>query len=266
MMKIGFLITARLKSSRLPFKVLMDLNGKTVIERIIDRAKMIQEISEIVVCTSTNPQDKPLVDLAKKNNVFYFNGSEEDVLQRLLDAAHFFDLDYFIGITADNPLFSIHYSNRIVDVLKQKNPDYVKVSGLPFGTATYGLKVKVLEVICKIKTIVDTEIWGSLVDRPDVFDIETIKVDDMLNHPKYRFTLDYLEDYQLINHIYSNLNFDKVVNLYDLMDYLENHPDISKINVDCVQKTLDEKLKRKIDKNYEENIEEIKKIKKEIMG
>ncbi len=265
MMKIGFLITARLKSSRLPFKVLMDLNGKTVIERIIDRAKRIQDISEIVVCTSVNPQDKPLVDLAKKNDVYYFNGSEEDVLKRLLDAAHFFDLDYFIGITADNPLFTIHYSNRIVDVLKRKHPDYVKLKGLPFGTATYGLKVKALEVICKIKTIVDTEIWGSLVDRPDVFNVETIKVDDVLNHPKYRLTLDYIKDYQLINHIYSNVSFNKVVNLYNLIEYLNENPDIANVNSDCVQKKIDEDLKREIDRTYKQNIKKIKEIKQELM-
>ena len=69
-MKIGFLITARLKSSRLPFKILKDLNGKTVIERIIDRAKKIQNISEIILCTSTNSQDRPLVDIAKKIGTF----------------------------------------------------------------------------------------------------------------------------------------------------------------------------------------------------
>ena len=60
-MKIGFLITARLKSSRLPLKILKDLNGKPVIERIIDRAKEIQGINEIVLCTSANPQDKQII-------------------------------------------------------------------------------------------------------------------------------------------------------------------------------------------------------------
>ena len=68
-LKIGFLITARLKSSRLPLKIIKDLNGKTVIERIIDRAKEIQGIYEIVLCTSPNPQDEPLINIAKKNNI-----------------------------------------------------------------------------------------------------------------------------------------------------------------------------------------------------
>jgi len=265
-MKIGFLITARLKSTRLPLKILKDLNGKTVIERIIDRAKEIKDISEIVLCTSTNPQDKPLVDIAQENNIYYFNGDEEDVLMRLFDAAKFFDLDYFLGITADNPLITIHYSNLIVDEIKRNHYDFIKLERLPFGAATYGMKVKALEVVCKKKTIVDTEIWGSLIDRPEIFDVKTIKVKGKLNRPELRFTLDYEEDYELINNIYSNVPFKKVLNLYNVIDYLDKNPKIAKINQNCVQLDLDEKVKEKIDKFYKENLEEVKRIKREVYG
>ncbi len=263
-MKIGFLITARLKSTRLPFKIIRDLNGKTVIERIIDRAKEIKDISEIVLCTSTNPQDKPLVDIAKENGIYYFNGDEEDVLKRLFDAAKFFGLDYFLGITADNPLFSIYYSNLIVDKIKRDHYDFIKLLGLPLGAATYGMKVKALEVVCKIKTIVDTEIWGYLIDRPEIFDVKTIKVEGKLNRPELRFTLDYEEDYELINNIYNHVPHEKVLNLFDVIDYLNEHPDIAKINQNCVQLDLDEKVKEEIDRNYKENLEEIKRIKEKI--
>jgi len=260
-MKIGFLITARLKSTRLPLKIIRDLNGKTVIERIIDRAKAIKDISEIVLCTSTNPQDKPLVDIAKENNIYYFNGDEDDVLKRFLDAARFFDLDYFLGITADNPLMTIYYSDLIVDVIKRKYYDFIKLEGLPLGSATYGMKVKALEVVCKIKNIVDTEIWGSLIDRPEIFNVKTIKVDSKLNRPELRFTLDYDKDYELINNIYSNVPFKKVINLYNVIDYLDENPEIAKINQNCVQLDLDEKIKERIDRMYSDKIDKIKKIK-----
>jgi len=263
-MKIGFLITARLKSSRLPFKVLMNLDGKTVIERIIDRAKMVQNISEIVICTSTNPQDKPLVDIAKKNDVFYFNGHEDDVLNRLLIASKLFDLDYFVGITADNPLFTIHYSNLITDIIKKEKIDYVKIKGLPLGVATYGIKVKALETVCRIKEIVDTEIWGYLIDRPEIFDVKKIEVKSDYKKPDIRLTLDYIEDYDLINNIYSNIGFKNVINFYDVVKYLNNNPKIARINKDCEQIDLDEKTKKFIDKNYEKRFDEIKDIKKRI--
>jgi len=262
-MKIGFLITARLKSERLPFKIIKDLNGKTVIERLIDRIKEIKDITDIVLCTSTNSQDKPLVDIAQKNNIYYFNGDEEDVLKRLLDAAKFFELDYFLGITADNPLITIRYSNLIVDEIKRNKYDFIKLEGLPLGVATYGMKVKALEVVCKIKSIIDTEIWGYLIDRPEIFDIKTIKVSDKLNRPELRLTLDYDEDYELIRNIYFNVPFGKVLNLHDVIDYLDKNPEIAKINQNCVQLDLDKKVKKEIDKYYKENLEEIKRIKKE---
>lgn len=120
-MKIGFLITARLKSTRPPLKIIRGLNGRTVIERIIDRAKEINSISRIVLCTSVNPQDKPLIDIAKKNNIDCFTGREVDVLQRLLDAAKLFKIEYFLGVTADNPLISIYHSNLIIEEVKEAN-------------------------------------------------------------------------------------------------------------------------------------------------
>lgn len=261
-MKIGFLITARLKSTRLPLKIIKDLHGKTVIERIIDRIKELKEISEIVICTSTNPQDKPLADIAIKNNIYYFNGDEDDVLTRLLDAAKFFDLNYFLGITADNPLITIEYSNLIVNEIKTNQYDFINLEGLPIGAATYGMKVKALETVCKIKTIVDTEIWGYLINKSEIFDIKTIKIEGKLNRPKLRFTLDYEEDYTFIKNIYSNVPFDKVLNLNDVIDYLDKNPELIKINQDCIQLDLDEKVKNEIERNYQDNLEEIKRIKK----
>ena len=263
-MKIGFLITARLKSSRLPLKILKDLNGKTVIERIIDRAKEINGISVIVLCTSPNPQDAPLIKIAKENNISYFLGDEDDVLQRLLDAAILYNLDYFIGITADNPFFSIHYSNLIVERIKKGEHDFIKVQGLPLGAATYGMNIKALMTVCKIKTIVDTEIWGYLIDRPDIFDVITIKVKGRLRRPGLRLTLDYKEDYELFCHIYFNLPFKNTLGLSKVIGYLDKHPEIAKINQKCVQLDLDEDTKNRIDQLYSENLEIIKKIKLEV--
>lgn len=263
-MKIGFLITARLKSSRLPFKVVKDLNGKSVIERIIDRAKQVYDISEIVLCTSINSQDKPLVDIAKNNNIYYYCGSEEDVLKRLLTASELFNLDYFVAITADNPFFSIYYANRIVDEIKRKKSDYIKIEGLPLGAAPYSVKVKALKTVCKIKNIVDTEIWGILLNKPNIFDVNILKANDELNRPNLRLTLDYESDYKLINKVYSSVEFNEIINLYNVIDYLDCNPDVKNINSNCIQKELPKKIKNEIDEYYKNNEDFIKQIKKNI--
>ncbi len=263
-MKIGFLITARLKSSRLPLKILKDLNGKPVIERIIDRAKEIQGINEIVLCTSANPQDKPLIDIAKRNRIAYFLGDEEDVLKRLYDAATCHSFDYFLGITADNPLFSIHYSNVIADIITTQGHDFIKVDGLPLGAATYGMKYKALATVCKIKTVVNTETWGYLINRPELFDIVTIKAEGIERSPNLRLTLDYKQDYQLLSHLYANIPFETTLDLRKAIEYLNRHPEIVKLNQQCVQRDLDEQTKKTIDEHYQRHFTEIKKIKEKI--
>ncbi len=263
-MNIGFLITARLKSSRLPLKILKDLNGKPVVERIIDRAKAVHSISKIVLCTSPNPQDKPLIDIAKQNNIAYFLGDENDVLQRLYDAATCYNVDYFLGITADNPLFSIRYSNRIVDIITKQGHDFIKVDGLPLGAATYGMKYEAIATVCNIKTVVNTEIWGYLINRPELFDIVTIKAEGMEKSPDLRLTLDYEQDYQLLSHLYTNIPFKTTLDLTDAIGYLHHHPEIIKVNQHCVQRDLDEQTKKTIDKHYQQHFTEIKKIKEKI--
>ena len=108
-MRIGFLITARLKSSRLPLKIMKDLNGKPVIQRIVERALEIQSIpdKDIVICTSAAPQDQSLIEIAEKTHVSYFLGDPADVLKRLHDAALFHKLDYALGLCWPEAIVSV---------------------------------------------------------------------------------------------------------------------------------------------------------------
>jgi spore coat polysaccharide biosynthesis protein SpsF len=265
-MKLGFLITARLKSTRLPLKIMKDLNGKPVIQRVVERAQEIHSIpnKNIVICTSVDHQDKPLIEIAEKTGVSYFLGDPNDVLKRLHDAALQHQLDYALGITADNPLFSVEYANRIVNVIKRQHPDFIKIQGLPLGAAAWGMNVKALKTICVIKTIVDTEIWGYLIDKPELFGVVTLKADKQVNRPEYRLTLDYIEDYQLINYLYTNIPFKKTLELQKVVEYLDKHPEITAINTSCIQLDLEPSVKKQIDRNYHEHIQEIKKIKHDI--
>lgn len=265
-MKIGFLITARLKSSRLPLKLLKDLYGKTVIERVIDRCKKVQGISEIVLCTSNNPQDRPLVDIAKANNIYYFIANEEDVLKRLWGAARFYELDYFLSITGDNPLFSIYYANLIVNSLKNEDRDYVFIDGLALGTALYGLKTKAAELVCVSKKMVNTEIWGCFFKNPDFFNINKISAEGNLAKPKLRLTLDYPEDYELLASLYNSIPFEDILDLDRVVSYLESNPVLLKINSNCLQRDIDAQSKSEIDKHFAEKKESILKLKDKIYG
>ena len=260
-MKIGFLITARLKSTRLPLKLLLDLNGKSVVERVIERCKKVREISEVVLCTSTNPQDKPLVDIAKSNDIYYYLGSELDVLQRLSDAAEFYGLDYIINITGENPLFSIYHANLVVDQAKREKNDFIHIDGLPIGCAVYGLRPEALRTICEIKKEVDTEMWGSLINRPKIFDVHKIEAADSFRKEVLRITTDYVEDYRFIQKIYNFFQPSAIPSYQQVIDILRENPDLEKIHQHRNQLSLDKEVIRRIDEFYSNNLNWIKEIK-----
>ena len=262
-MKIGFLITARLKSSRLNLKLLLPLNGFTLIERVIQRAKSVIECDDIVLCTSNSNQDLPLLRIAKENDIYYFNGHPDDVLQRLLDASLLFNLDYFIGITADNPLFSIYHANLLIDTIQQ-NPsfDFVYTDGMPIGVNIYAMNVKALKTVCAIKQQVDTEIWGYLIKRPEIFNVLEIKASQEFIRNNCRLTLDEFDDYRLFKALYNKFSKDAVIDVLDAYDVLDSNPDIASMNTHVVQRDLDEGVKIAIDDYYIKNREEILKIKK----
>ena len=253
-MNIGFLITARLKSTRLKKKILLPLNGYTVIERIIQRAKQVVEAEKVVLCTSTIHQDLPLAEISCKNKIYYFNGHPDDVLQRLLDAAVFFGFDYFIGITADNPLFSIHHANLIKEMY-MKNPtlDYAFTTGMPMGVNIYGINVKALKTVCAIKEQIDTEIWGSLINRPEIFKVKELPAEQEYIRENYRLTLDENDDYKVINAVYNHFQSNEVIDVLDAYDFLDKNPEISAINQNVIQKQLEKSTVNTIDRFYKIN-------------
>ena len=263
-MNIGFLITARLKSSRLPMKLLKNLGEDNIIGCVIDRISLIDEPLKTVLCTSTNNQDLPLIEIARNKGIYYFNGNEEDVLERLLVAAKLHGLDYLIGITGENPLFCLKTTKEIIDLAKENKYDFIYPIGLPIGSATYALKIKALETVCKIKKVVDTEIWGYLINRPEVFAIKNIKVSEDLCWPELRITCDYTEDYKFLQAIWDHTSEEDRMDLGKVLTYLKANTGITDIHSDRIQLDLDKKVKKEIDDYYISNLDEILKIKKEI--
>ena len=100
-MNILAIIQARIGSTRLPGKVLMDLEGKTVLERVVERVKGSKFVSEIIVATTTSEKDDELEKLCKKIGVKVFRGSEDDVLDRYYEASKLFNPDNIVRITSD---------------------------------------------------------------------------------------------------------------------------------------------------------------------
>ncbi|SHG34878.1 spore coat polysaccharide biosynthesis protein SpsF [Fodinibius roseus] len=242
----------------------MDLNGKPIVVRVIERAQKVYNIDDIILCTSTNKQDKPLTDIALKSNIHYYLGSEEDVLKRLTDASNFYGLDYVLSITGENPLFSVTHANRVVDTIIEEEPDFTYLEGLPIGCGVSGIKVKALEVICKIKKVIDTEIWGPLINQPSIFDVHKIVVNEFYRKPDLRITTDYIEDYQFINTLFSHFEPDDIPSLASIMELLDTHSEYLEIHKEREQEELSENKLSEIKSFYINNKDQVEEIKNSI--
>ena len=82
--KVGIIVQARTGSTRLPNKMIMDIEGKTLFEHIIERLTYTNYKNDIILATTNKERDDVLVDLSRKLNISHFRGSEDDVLERFL--------------------------------------------------------------------------------------------------------------------------------------------------------------------------------------
>ena len=252
-MKVGFFITARLKSSRLKQKILLDLNGKPVLDRIIERCKAVKGIDGVVLCTSTNPQDSALNNNALKNQIQFYLGDEDDVLQRLETAALYYGYGAFLSITADNPLFSIKSAQLVLDQFRVDEPDFIFTKGMPIGCCVTGLKTNALRVANVMKEDTDTEIWGPFVNRSDFFSITEIHFQNSPFKEEKRLTIDYTEDYELLQKVYSNYEMDAIPETEDVLTYLEEQPELWEINKGRKQKYPSEDEIKRITQAFDDN-------------
>jgi spore coat polysaccharide biosynthesis protein SpsF len=237
-MKIGYLITGRLKSTRLPKKLLLEIKGKPIISHMIERLKLAQKVDEIVICTSSLEQDKPLENIAKNNNVKCYFGSADDVLDRLLGAADKYDFDYILNITADCPFVDPFYADMIVEEFLKTDADLIRQFDLPHGVFSYGIKVEALRKVVELKDSTNTEVWGKYFTDTGMFDVIDLDVEnDNHRRPELRMTLDYREDFLFFEQIFDNLyNESKIFSLDDIIRLLNEKPEIVNINKDCTNR------------------------------
>ena len=99
--KICALIAVRMKSKRLPKKALVDIDGYTAIERVVNNLKPSKYIDEIILATTTNKEDDAIEELAKKRGLLFFRGNEDNVVKRFIDAAEKFNADIVVRVTGD---------------------------------------------------------------------------------------------------------------------------------------------------------------------
>ncbi|HOZ84986.1 MAG TPA: hypothetical protein PK191_05815 [Niabella sp.] len=229
MKKIGVIIQARLGSTRLPSKVLLPLGEKTIIEHIYDRCSILN--IPIVVATTTNSNDDPLVDLLESKRILYYRGSENDVLNRFIGAASTFGLTHIVRVCSDNPFLDVAYLKELVSAFEKKqNVDYVsyQFNNKPTILSHFGVFAEIvsLDALCRIYSQFELmpgykeHVTIGVYSNPEIFKIELLPLlEDYSMFDNIRLTVDTPGDYEIAKNIMVNIEL-KDARLMELCTYL----------------------------------------------
>lgn len=227
-------IRAKLSSTRLPRKHLLQVQGRPIIERLIDRVKFHTNIKTIVLCTTDEDSDDELVAIAAAHNIFYHRWKKGDVLRQYVDAAHKFEVRNVINIDADDPLIDYTLIDTTAAIMDVTDADYVTWEGYPLGCTPSGMSARGLQQIAN-EHPEPTEHVFAYFDRESVLTKLTIKETSPILSKPYikdiRLTLDYPEDYELFQIIFDNIYSTATdINFSELMEFIDTNQDIIKIN------------------------------------
>jgi spore coat polysaccharide biosynthesis protein SpsF len=242
-MKIAAIVQARMGSTRLPGKVLMDLGGETVLARVVRRLRRARLIDEIVVATTNSAADQSIVRECQRLPARVFRGEENDVLDRYYQAAQRIGADGIVRITSDCPLIDPEITDNTIRAFLERRPDYA--SNVLQRTYPRGLDTEVMTRDALARAWREARlsyqrahVTPYIYENPDWFDILTIRGD--ADYSSHRWTLDTAEDLAFIRAVYSRMDNDDSVSWRDVLGLLDQEPDLVALNRDVMQKALHE--------------------------
>lgn len=227
-MKVVAIIQARMGSTRLRGKTLMEISKYTLLDTVINAAKRNAFIDEIVVATSTNPEDDLIETHCKDNNISFVRGDSDNVLSRFIIVAKQLDPeDIIIRITADNPLNNLLVTGKLFQKHLQEKNDYTYVDGLShiayeFLTATTLLK---LDSCTDLENSDKEHVTMYLRKNKNLFKTASLSPDELgLNSNLDKLlTVDSQNDFNRFQEMKSEIDIDDVLDFKKIYNWLINH-------------------------------------------
>jgi spore coat polysaccharide biosynthesis protein SpsF len=234
------IIQARMGSTRLPGKVLLDLNGEPVLVRVVERVKRSTKLDTVVVATC-GQTDNPIVALCAERGWQWFVGSEDDVLDRYYRAALEHQAVTVVRITSDCPLIDPDIIDGVIDKFTHHSVDYAS-NTLPPRTFPRGLDVEVFRFDAlerawreDKKTAWREHVTPYIYNNPEKFRL--LPVTHAVDLSGMRWTVDTPEDLDLVRRIYRQFNNDKF-SWREVLDVLDARPEWLDVNRDIIQKEV----------------------------
>jgi len=237
-------IEARMTSSRLPGKVLAEAEGKPMLELMIERLRFVPELDQIVVATTVNRTDDPVEELARRLGVGVWRGSEDDVLERVLDAARAHEVDVIVELTGDCPLIDPAIVSKVIKAYRADSVDYVSntlTRSYPDGMDTQVFATRILaDVATRTSDSVDHEHVSLYIYRhPELYSLANVHAPPRETKPDLRLTLDTAEDLAVIRATFAALRpLRPDFALADMLDFLDRHPEIAALNSAVVARVV----------------------------
>jgi len=229
------LIQARLGSTRLSAKTLADIAGKTLLERVVLRARAIPGVAAVVVATTTLAEDDAVAQCAVRSGATVFRGSEDDVLDRFVGAARQAEASVVVRITADDPFKDPDVCGRVLREYLVRAPGVDYVSNTLEPTWPEGLDVEVfsrqtLERAGREATLRSERehVTPYIYKHPDRFRIVQVRHDKDLSAE--RWTLDYPEDLEFARAVYERFAPRDIFGMDEVLALLDSAPEIRSLN------------------------------------
>jgi spore coat polysaccharide biosynthesis protein SpsF len=240
-MKIVAIVQARMGSTRLPGKVLMDLGGSTVLARVVARLLRSRLIHQVVVATTTSSADDSIVSGCRSLCVPCFRGSEDDVLGRYYDAAQEYGAQAVVRVTADCPIIDPEIVDRTIAFFHEKNADYA-ANDVP-RTFPRGLDTEVFTV-SSLKLAWEQarepyqreHVTPYFYEHPEIFRIASLIGEG--EGTRYRWTLDTESDLKLLRAIYLKFLNQDAFGCADVLALLQREPELGDLNFGILQESL----------------------------
>lgn len=238
-------VEARMGSSRLPGKTLMDVAGATLLERVAQRLEMASCVDQVVIATTTEAKDDPIEALCRDKDIAVFRGSEDDVLGRVHEAAAAHgakNRDIVVQSGADCPFYDPHLVDLLVATCVFGGYHYAAndmTLTFPEGVDAHIIRFDALAEAAAEATL-DNEredtprfLWNH-PERYGIFNLEA-HPGSVLNRPELRLTVDYPEDMELTRLLYGALAGTPGFSTFDLLRILDANPGWATLNAHCEQ-------------------------------
>ena len=236
--KMGYvaIVEARMTSSRLPGKMMMEIGGKPSLQILIERLQRVPGLSDIVVATTINPDDTALSELCERLRVGCFRGSEEDVLGRVLGAAKAFRADVIVEITGDCTFLDPEIVQQSINAYIGSNAEFVAncvdCPHYPGGMDTRVFSVDLLADLDKKTTSSDDREHVSLYfwEHADDYKLLHVRPPAEFAYPDMFIALDEKADLEMMRRIYEELSpKEPSFGLREILRLFDEHPDIAEI-------------------------------------